>query len=196
MSNPRQGWRYFRCDECGFGWRETCRDATTESCSHCPKCHTVDYPIRHEVDDKVEVDRWGNLAHSEKIEEWHPRPGNMGHKWHELKIWPEYYGAVVCGVKTFEVRVNDRDFKMCDTVLLREWHPKTEQYTGEQKAFMVGYVLELGNGKVAFSLLSDDERPEMCVHGTDACRNCETGRITVYARHRWCVECLHKKEEL
>jgi hypothetical protein len=31
------------------------------------------------------------------------------------------------------------------------------------------------------------------VHGSDACLNCETGRITVYAKSRWCMECQQKE---
>jgi hypothetical protein len=32
------------------------------------------------------------------------------------------------------------------------------------------------------------------VHGSDGCKNCETGRITVYAKSRWCLECLKVKK--
>ncbi len=45
---------------------------------------------------------------------------------HELKTLPEYWDALNSGAKTFEVRKNDSDFKVGDTLRLfrgvsREW---------------------------------------------------------------------------
>ena len=39
---------------------------------------------------------------------------------HELKIQSEYFVAVNNKTKTFEIRKNDRDFKVGDKILLRE----------------------------------------------------------------------------
>lgn len=39
---------------------------------------------------------------------------------HLLKILPEYYQSVVSGLKTFEIRKNDRAFKVGDTLYLNE----------------------------------------------------------------------------
>jgi len=40
---------------------------------------------------------------------------------HDLKILPEFYLPVACGSKTFEYRINDRHFKVGDTVYLHKW---------------------------------------------------------------------------
>jgi len=63
---------------------------------------------------------------------------------HELKTWNEYFEEVFMGHKTFEVRKADRPFAKGDTLILKEWNPKTEQYTGREVARNVSYVLEGG----------------------------------------------------
>lgn len=40
---------------------------------------------------------------------------------HELKIKPEYFKDVQEGLKKFELRKNDRDFRVGDTVVLIEF---------------------------------------------------------------------------
>ena len=57
---------------------------------------------------------------------------------HELKILPEYYDAVRCGDKRFEIRKNDRDYHTGDILRLKEWDGK--QYTGEELDAVVRYI--------------------------------------------------------
>lgn len=40
---------------------------------------------------------------------------------HELKILPEFFEAVTSGRKQFEIRKNDRCFKVGATIILREF---------------------------------------------------------------------------
>lgn len=63
---------------------------------------------------------------------------------HELKTWPEYFQEIINGDKTFEVRKNDRDFKMGDVLLLKEWDNENSKYTGREWTVVVGYVLQGG----------------------------------------------------
>ena len=63
---------------------------------------------------------------------------------HELKTWPEYYQSVADGSKPFEVRNDDRRFAVGDVLLLREYEPITEQYTGNTLRRRVTYVLRGG----------------------------------------------------
>lgn len=60
---------------------------------------------------------------------------------HYLKCWPEYFTANTDGVKTFEVRRNDRDFQAGDVLQLNEWDPATERETGRILWARVLYVL-------------------------------------------------------
>lgn len=58
---------------------------------------------------------------------------------HELKILPKYYDAVISGIKTFELRRDDRDFQVGDWIVLREW--SDGEYTGRETAYGITYVL-------------------------------------------------------
>ena len=60
-------------------------------------------------------------------------------KKHELKIFPQYFQAVWDGVKTFEVRKDDRGYHSGDILVLREWDG--EKYTGSVLCVRVTYIL-------------------------------------------------------
>lgn len=47
---------------------------------------------------------------------------------HEIKIATEYYGRVLSGQKTFEIRENDRDYQVGDTLLMREYDPRGKDF--------------------------------------------------------------------
>ena len=60
---------------------------------------------------------------------------------HALKTWPEYYKAIIDGTKTFEVRVNDRDYRVGDVLVLQEYIPG-EGYTREMISKVISYILD------------------------------------------------------
>lgn len=49
---------------------------------------------------------------------------------HRLKTWPPFFKDVLLGNKNFELRKNDRDFQEGDILILEEWDPVLEDYTG------------------------------------------------------------------
>lgn len=59
---------------------------------------------------------------------------------HELKTWPEQFRAVAQGWKRHETRVNDRDFNRGDTLILREYDPDREKYTGKSLEAQVVWI--------------------------------------------------------
>lgn len=63
---------------------------------------------------------------------------------HDLKCWPEPFHAVWHGIKTHEIRNNDRDFQVGDTLKLREWFPTKELYTGREITVAVTYLTSGG----------------------------------------------------
>jgi hypothetical protein len=61
---------------------------------------------------------------------------------HELKTWPHLFAAMSDGKKPFDLRNNrGRNFRVGDTILLREWVPNEEHYTGQSLTKYVTYVL-------------------------------------------------------
>jgi len=61
---------------------------------------------------------------------------------HELKTWPRYFGSLANGTKAFELRRNDRSFQVGDTLILKEWEPSKNDYTGRELVRTVSYVLK------------------------------------------------------
>lgn len=62
--------------------------------------------------------------------------------WHKLKTWPPYFEAMLKGEKDFELRTNDRNFKVGDYLILQEWNPITYLYSGRYLVRIVTYILE------------------------------------------------------
>lgn len=48
---------------------------------------------------------------------------------HELKVDKQFFHDIEIGRKTFEVRLNDRNFKVGDGVSLKEWDSEKKEYT-------------------------------------------------------------------
>ena len=89
-------------------------------------------------------------------------------KTHELKTDPQVYDAVAFGGKSFELRLNDRNFKVGDTLLLR----RTEysgiemnagmplEFSGKESVWEVTHILHgpiygLNSGWVIMSIVPD-----------------------------------------
>ena len=71
-----------------------------------------------------------------------------------IKIAPQYYDAVECRIKTFEVRINDRDYCLGDWLVLMEWD--NGEFTGRECVRRIKYICSLDNiglnGWVAMSI--------------------------------------------
>ncbi|WP_086314591.1 hypothetical protein A5821_002173 [Enterococcus sp. 7F3_DIV0205] len=59
---------------------------------------------------------------------------------HDLKIGPVYFEAVIQGLKNFEIRRNDRNFKVEDIVNLREL--EKGMYTGRILTVEIIYITD------------------------------------------------------
>jgi len=98
---------------------------------------------------------------------------------HKLKTWPEYFTAILRGVKTFEIRKNDRNFKVGDKLTLLEWDtgrdprcPRHEyiladesctckpgRFTGRKHKVKVTYITEWDQkpGNVVMAIVSEND---------------------------------------
>ena len=59
---------------------------------------------------------------------------------HELKIYPDFFKAVISGEKTFEIRKNDRPFKKGDLLALNEFDG--QYYTGNSCLVYIDYIMD------------------------------------------------------
>jgi hypothetical protein len=48
---------------------------------------------------------------------------------HVIKCWPEAFQSLMSAVKTFEIRTNDRDYRVGDLLEIHEWDPETREFT-------------------------------------------------------------------
>ena len=63
-------------------------------------------------------------------------------KHHDLKTDPEYYENVCAGIKNFELRKNDRDYQVGDTVTFLEFS-QLQGYSGRKsRTITINYVLK------------------------------------------------------
>lgn len=59
---------------------------------------------------------------------------------HQLKILPQYFQAVTVGDKSFEIRKNDRNYKVGDNIVLSEY--EEGQYTGRNILAKITYITD------------------------------------------------------
>jgi len=75
---------------------------------------------------------------------------------HKLKTNPIFFQKTRVGLKSFEIRLNDRDYKVGDTVILQEYQGLTREYTGLELSGKITYILKdfegLKKGFIGFSL--------------------------------------------
>lgn len=65
---------------------------------------------------------------------------------HEVKCLPEYFQAVKRGDKTFEIRYNDRDYQVGDTLIICEWDNDRQQFTGDRVTRTISYMTDFEQG--------------------------------------------------
>lgn len=59
---------------------------------------------------------------------------------HELKSAPANFAGIWEGTKRFDVRLADRDFRVGDALIFREWHPDKGPYSGRKIFARIIYI--------------------------------------------------------
>ncbi|EAC6173242.1 DUF3850 domain-containing protein [Listeria monocytogenes] len=66
---------------------------------------------------------------------------------HNLKINSEFFLPVKEDLKSFEIRKNDRDFHVGDFVILNEFSPEKNIYSGEKITVKINYITSYNQKK-------------------------------------------------
>jgi len=79
---------------------------------------------------------------------------------HEIKCMPEYFKALWCGDKTFEIRKNDRNYRERDEVVIQEFDGC--KYTGREIGGFITYLTDYLQiaGYVVFSFRESYRREQ------------------------------------
>lgn len=64
------------------------------------------------------------------------------HMIHHKKCVPDLFEAVRAGQKPFEVRLADFEVQSGDRMVLEEWDPIIQSYTGRTCTIEIGYILK------------------------------------------------------
>lgn len=115
----------------------------------------VHYRMPEERDNRGNRQRQRQAAHGSGWGGEKPIPpewklAEEGRDYHELKTIPPFFADIEKGLKTFEIRKNDRDFRVGDRLLLREfrWDDglRKSDYTGREVWVRVTYLLATSEG--------------------------------------------------
>lgn len=93
-------------------------------------------------------------------------------KKHKIKCWPEFFGAIADGSKKFELRKDDRDYRVGDEITLCEWCPAEKQPTQRLLDLKITYILA-GHAGLApgYVILSIAKKKEKGVEGAKIIEN-------------------------
>ncbi|MEZ0355393.1 DUF3850 domain-containing protein [Mycobacterium sp. SA01] len=79
---------------------------------------------------------------------------------HELKSWPQFFRAIVAGARSHELRRNDRNYRIGDQLLLREYDPEKKIYSGSSCKVV---VTSMTSQDVPCAVSGEGLNPEFCV---------------------------------
>ncbi|WP_311103843.1 DUF3850 domain-containing protein [Klebsiella pasteurii] len=117
---------------------------------------------------------------------------------HELKIYPEFFSAVCTGVKRAELRKNDRDYRVGDTLHLLETPRGSCHRTGEFINVKITHIADVGEWMPGYVLLSIElqERRKAAMDSEPVAEVCEDYAIRYISSGPAPKEGLHPGDKL
>jgi hypothetical protein len=92
---------------------------------------------------------------------------DVQHADYALKCWPQFFDEIRSGRKKHDLRRgDDRKFKVGDLLLLREFDPYFESYTGRSMKVRVTYVT---SADLPCALSKDALHPDFCILSIALC---------------------------
>lgn len=59
---------------------------------------------------------------------------------HVVKSWETFFRDIITGERTSDIRLNDRRYAVGDFLLLREFDPIAQSYTGREETVEITYI--------------------------------------------------------
>lgn len=66
---------------------------------------------------------------------------------HICRSWSHLFQPILDGVKTHDLRIDDRNYQVGDTILLREYDIAQGAYTGREVTVEITYITGRGEGQ-------------------------------------------------
>jgi Domain of unknown function (DUF3850) len=80
---------------------------------------------------------------------------------HKVKCWPRFFDPILSGEKTHDLRrAGDRDYRVGDFLLLQEFDPQANRYTGRELIVKITYITSADNPCAFFA---DALNPDFCI---------------------------------
>ena len=133
---------------------ETC-NFKSDTCKNCDiygnraEAHKTEeqrYDEEQAKIDKQTAKKLREMADEKKMEKLPSDNGPREQKTHEVKLGAEFFEDVLHNRKTFELRKNDRDYRVGDLLVLKEF--KNGEETGRECTRYINYMLEDYTGLV------------------------------------------------
>ena len=79
---------------------------------------------------------------------------------HVLKSWPQFFEAIATSQRVHELRRNDRDYAVGDTLLLQEFDPVEGRYSGRELRVQ---VTSMTSADVPCAVSGEGLHPDFCI---------------------------------